>query len=130
MDDKDFGSRDNRGDWAPHKLLEPAPIWLFPPKPKKILAWIPAFFFPYNILFMISSLIYWFLAIPPIETMAVLSWDWIIKILIINMVLAFIWYQGWEIPLYVKRKQSTRFKYNYQFPQDLKKKFFGLEIRL
>ena len=23
-----------------------------------------------------------------------------------------------------KRKQSTRFKYNYQFPQDLKKKFF------
>ena len=124
MDDKDFGSRDNRGDWAPNKLLEPAPIWLFPPKPKKILAWIPAFFFPYNILFMISSLIYWFLAIPPIETMAILSWDWIIKILIINMVLAFIWYQGWEIPLYVKRKQSTRFKYNYQFPQDLKKKFF------
>ena len=46
MDDKDFGNRDNRGDWAPHKLLEPAPIWLFPPKPKKILAWIPAFFFP------------------------------------------------------------------------------------
>ncbi len=46
MDDKDFGSRDNRGNWAPHKLLEPAPIWLFPPKPKKILAWIPAFFFP------------------------------------------------------------------------------------
>ena len=36
MDDKDFGSRDNRGDWVPNKLLEPAPILLFTPKQKKI----------------------------------------------------------------------------------------------
>tara|TARA_A100001011_G_scaffold339651_1_gene371223 strand:+ start:158 stop:268 length:111 start_codon:yes stop_codon:yes gene_type:complete len=35
MDDKDFGSRDNSGDWAPNKLLEPAPIWLFPLNQKK-----------------------------------------------------------------------------------------------
>ena len=45
MDDKDFGSRDNRGNWAPHKLLEPAPIWLFPPKPKKNFSLDTSIFF-------------------------------------------------------------------------------------
>lgn len=124
MDDKEFGTRDKRGDWAPIKLLEPAPLWLFPPKPKKILAWIPAYFFPYNVLFMISSIIYWFLVIPPVETMSNFSWDWTINILVINMVLAFIWYQGWEVPLYIKKKQANRFKYNKSFPQDFKNKFF------
>ena len=124
MDDKEFGTRDKRGDWAPIKLLEPAPLWLFPPKPKKILAWIPAYFFPYNVLFMISSIIYWFLVIPPVETMSNFSWDWTINILVINMVLAFIWYQGWEVPLYIKKKQANRFKYNKSFPFDIKNKFF------
>ena len=124
MDDKNFGMRDKRGDWAPNKLLKPAPIWLFPPQPKKILAWIPAFFLPYNVLFMISSIIYWFLVLPPIETMSNLSWAWTLKILGINMLLTFIWYQGWEIPLYIKKKQANRFKYNHIFPQDVKKKFF------
>ena len=124
MDDKNFGMRDKRGDWAPNKLLKPAPIWLFPPQPKKILAWIPAFFLPYNVLFMISSIIYWFLVLPPIETMSNLSWAWTLKILGINMLLTFIWYQGWEIPLYIKKKQANRFKYNHIFPQDIKKKFF------
>ncbi len=122
MDDRNFGTRDKRGDWAPNKLLKPAPIWLFPPQPKKILAWIPAFFFPYNVLFMISSIIYWFLVIPPIETMSNLSWAWTLKILAINMLLTFIWYQGWEIPLYIKKKQANRFKYNHIFPEDIKKK--------
>ena len=54
---------------------------------------------------MISSIIYWFLVIPPVETMSNFSWDWTINILVINMVLAFIWYQGWEVPLYIKKKQ-------------------------
>ena len=124
MNDKEFGTRDKRGDWTPNKLLEPAPIWLFPPEPKKILAWIPAYFFPYNVLFMISSIVYWFFVIPPTETMSNLSWDWTINILVVNILLAFIWYQGWEIPLYIKKKQKNRFKYNKNFPQDIKKKGF------
>ena len=56
--------------------------------------------------------------------MSNLSWAWTLKILGINMLLTFIWYQGWEIPLYIKKKQANRFKYNHIFPQDVKKKFF------
>ena len=106
MDDKKFGTLDKHGDWAPNKLLEPAPIWLFPRKPKKILAWVPAYFFPYNVLFMISSIIYWFLVISPVETMSNFSLDWTINILVVNLFLAFIWYQGWEIPPLHKEKIS------------------------
>ncbi len=98
MDNSSFGVRDKRGDWIPKKLLEPAPIWSYPPQPKKILAWLPAYFFPYNMLFMISALIYWYTLIPPVEALRVLSLDWVLQMLGVNMILTFLWYQGWEIP--------------------------------
>ncbi len=129
MDDKEFGTRDKRGDWAPTKLLEPAPLWLFPPKPKKILAWIPAYFFPYNLLFMISSIIYWFLVIPPVENMSNFSWDWTINILVINMVLAFIWYQGWEVPLYIMKNKKIDSNIIKAFLRILQISFFGSKTK-
>ncbi len=118
MDDLKFGSRDKRGDWAPSKALEPAPIWLFPPQPRKILAWIPAFFFPYNVLFMISAVVYWHLVVPAPEVLQSFAWGWALKMLAINAALTILWYQAWEWPLYVKRRQETRFKYNHRFPSN------------
>ena len=118
MDDLKFGSRDKREDWAPSKALEPAPIWLFPPQPKKILAWIPAFFFPYNVLFMVSAVAYWHLVVPEPEEMQSFAWGWVLKMLAINVALTILWYQAWEWPLYVKRRQESRFKYNQKFPAD------------
>ena len=124
MDDSGFGIRDRRGDWSPKKLLEPAPIWLFPPKPKKIIAWLPAYFFPYNILFMASAMGYWFAVVPSTEVIKVLSLDWALRMLGVNMILTFVWYQTWELPLYISRRQGNRFKYNHKFPQDKKSRFF------
>ena len=124
MNESDFGTRNKRGDWIPNKILEPAPIWLFPPQPKKILAWIPAFFFPYNALFMFSALIYWYTIIPSPDILKVFSYDWMLKIIVVNMILAFIWYQSWEIPLYLSKKQGIRFKYNQKFPHEQKLNFF------
>ena len=124
MDDSGFGIRDKRGDWRPKKLLEPAPIWLFPPKPKKILAWLPAYFFPYNILFMASAMGYWFAVVPSIDVIKVLSLDWALEMLGVNMILTFVWYQTWELPLYISRRQGNNFKYNHKFPQDKKSRFF------
>ncbi len=126
MDDSKFGVRNEKGDWAPNKLLKPAPIWLFPPEPKKILAWLPAFFFPYNVFFMISALAYWYAVIPPVEVLKLFAWEWAFKILVTNMVLAFLWYQGWEIPLYIAKRQENRFKYNHLFPEEQKGKRFFL----
>ena len=124
MDDSGFGIRDKRGDWRPKKLLEPAPIWLFPPNPMKILAWLPAYFFPYNILFMASAMGYWFAVVPSTDVIKVLSLDWALEMLGVNMILTFVWYQTWELPLYISRRQGNNFKYNHKFPQDKKSRFF------
>ncbi len=120
MEDSKFGRRNKKGDWAPNKVLEPAPIWLLPPQPRKILAWLPAFFLPYNVLFMLSALGYWFAIVPNAEILKSLSWDWTLKMLGANLALTFLWYQGWEIPLYIARRQGNRFKYNHKFPDDQK----------
>jgi sterol desaturase/sphingolipid hydroxylase (fatty acid hydroxylase superfamily) len=124
MDEAKYGTRNKRGDWVPNKFLEPAPIWLFPPQPRKILAWIPAFFFPYNVLFMISAVIYWYAIVPDLSVLQIISWNWALKMLATNMILAFLWYQGWEMPLYISRRQENRFKYNHKFPNERRSKMF------
>lgn len=118
MDDLKFGSRDKRGDWSPSRLLEPAPIWLFPPQPLKILKWLPAFLFPYNVLFMVTAVLYWNIFVPDAAVMQSFALGWVLQMLGINLVLAFLWYQGWELPLYIRRRQANRFKYNHKFPAE------------
>ncbi|MDG2406296.1 MAG: sterol desaturase family protein [Paracoccaceae bacterium] len=124
MDETKYGRRNKRGDWVPHKLLEPAPIWLFPPQPRKILSWIPGFLFPYNVLFMVSAVVYWYAIVPDLNALMIISWNWTLKMLATNMILAFLWYQGWEMPLYISRRQGNRFKYNNNFPNDRRSKIF------
>ena len=118
MDDLTTGSRNKRGDWAPDMPLQPAPIWTFPPQPRAILAWLPAFFFPYNVVFMVTAVVYWTLLVPGAEVLRSMSWGWPLRMLAINAVAAFIWYQAWEVPLYIRRRQERRFKYNGTFPAD------------
>ena len=118
MNDLAYGVRNKRGDWTPNRLLEAAPIFRFPLQPRKILQWLPAYFFPYNALFMISALIYWHLFVPAPEVMQSFAWGWTLQLLAINSALVFLWYQAWEWPLYVRRRQETRFKYNHKFPGD------------
>ncbi|MER8816136.1 sterol desaturase family protein [Mesorhizobium sp. M0142] len=124
MDDLKFGTRSKRGDWAPNELLEPAPIWLFPPNPKKLLKWLPSYFFPYNLLFMVSALAYWQLVVPDAAVLQNFAWGWSLKMLAVNLILAFLWYQSWELPLYVRRRQGNRFKYNHKFPADQQSNVF------
>jgi sterol desaturase/sphingolipid hydroxylase (fatty acid hydroxylase superfamily) len=118
MDDLTYGIRNKRGDWAPNELVKPAPIWLFPPQLKKILKWLPAFFWPYNIMFMLSSVIWWRFVLPSPEVMKTITWGWVLELLVVNSVAIFLWYLAWETPLYIKRRQGARFKYNHKFPAD------------
>ena len=41
MDDLKYGTRNKRGDWAPNKPVETAPLFVFPPKLLAIAKWLP-----------------------------------------------------------------------------------------
>jgi sterol desaturase/sphingolipid hydroxylase (fatty acid hydroxylase superfamily) len=118
MDDLKFGSRDKRGNWAPHDPAEIAPLFVWPPRPMAFLKWLPSYIFPYNILFFLSALAWWNWVIPPTEVMQTLALGWVLKLFAVNTVAVFLWYFAFELQLYMRRAQGTRFKYNGKFPAD------------
>ena len=118
MDDLQFGTRNKRGDWAPNKPLETAPLLVFPPQPLKFVKWLPGYFLPWNALFAGLAIVFWFWLTPPVETMKTLSFGWIAYLLVRNMVLVLAIYGVLELRLYVRRRQGTHFKYNAKFPSD------------
>jgi sterol desaturase/sphingolipid hydroxylase (fatty acid hydroxylase superfamily) len=127
MDDLKFGTRDKRGNWKPNAPLEIAPVFVFPPRPLAFLKWLPGYFLPWNVIWMVSALAYWFLVVPPMEVMATLAWGWSVRLFAINCVLVFLFYGAFELRLYMQRAQGTRFKYNARFPADHRSEafFFG-----
>lgn len=118
MDDRQFGTRDKRGNWAPDAPLETAPIWALPPKPAEILKWLPGYFLPWNASFALVTLAYWAWIIPSVDTMRTLSPSWILYLYAVNVVAVVLFYGAFELRFYVSRAQGTRFKYNARFPAD------------
>lgn len=118
MDDLQFGTRNKRGDWTPSTRLEYAPFWEKPFSLKKLLAWIPGYFFPWNAFHMAVTLAYWAWVIPDVEVMKTLTWDWALWLYLVNATGIFILYGAIELFFYVRRKQGTRFKYNAKFPSE------------
>lgn len=118
MDDLKYGTRDKRGDWTPNAPAATAPLFVFPPRPLKLLAWLPEYLFPYTVLFFALALAWWAWVVPEIEVMRTLAWPWVLRLLAVNAVAVVIWYGLFELRLYVRRAQGTRFKYNATFPAD------------
>lgn len=118
MDDLQYGKRDKRGNWTPNEPAETAPLFVFPPNPKKLLAWLPSYFFPFNVLYFISALVWWNWLVPPVEVMESLAWGWVLKLFAINAIAVFLWYSAFELHLYVRKAQGNRFKYNGKFPAE------------
>lgn len=118
MDDLKYGTRDKRGNWAPNEPAGTAPLFVWPPQPAKLMAWLPHYLFPYNILFFVSALIWWHWIVPPVEVMQTLAWGWVLKLFVMNAVAVFLWYGAFELQLYVRRTQENRFKYNGKFPSE------------
>ncbi len=118
MDDLTFGTRNKRGDWTPKDPIEPAPVFVFPPRPLKFLAWLPHYFLPWNALFMASALVFWSWLTPDAATLKVLAPGWIAFLLIRNMVAVFLFYGAMELRLYVLRRQGRQFKYNAKWPSE------------
>ena len=124
MDDLQFGTRNKRGDWAPNEPLGTSPLFALPPHPLKILRWLPGYFLPWNVLFMVSAALFWRYLLPDTATMKVLEWAWVLRIFALNAVAILIFYSVFEIRLYLLRRQGNHFKYNAKFPGDVKSDVF------
>lgn len=118
MDELQYGTRDKRGNYTPNEPAGTAPLFVFPPQPAALLRWLPHYFLPYNALFFLSALAWWAWVIPPVEVMQTLQWGWVLRLFAINAVAVFLWYGAFELHLYIRRAQGTRFKYNAKFPAD------------
>ncbi|MDE2383010.1 MAG: sterol desaturase family protein [Alphaproteobacteria bacterium] len=125
MDDLKFGTRDKRGYWRPKAKLEPAPLLNLPFNLLAIVKWLPAYLFPWNIIWALSAVAYWhFIVAPDYEAMKVYAWGWALKLFIVNCIAVFLFYGAFELRLYMRRAQGTRFKYNSKFPADHKSPAF------
>lgn len=116
MDDSTLGTRDKRGNWAPNKPLEIAPMWLG--KWNKLGHFMVEYVWPWNAFHMATAILYWLFVIPDVQTMKTISWDWGLYLLAVNAAGIFILYGAIEVFFYVKRKQGNRFKYNSKFPSE------------
>ncbi|MFN0116213.1 MAG: sterol desaturase family protein [Paracoccaceae bacterium] len=118
MDDLRFGTRNKRGDWAPFAPAQVAPFWQRPLSLPKILAWVPAYFWPWNAFHMATALLWWAFVLPDMDTMRILSWDWALWLCAVNAAAIFLMFGGIELFWYIRRIQGTRFKYNSRFPAE------------
>ena len=118
MDDLQYGTRNKRGDWAPAANLELAPFWSWPPKPSRLLAWVKGYVWPWNLVFMVVTLVWWQFVVPDIETLRTLAWGWVLKLLAANWIGIFLFFGFFELRYYRQRVQERRFKYNHKFPAE------------
>ena len=118
MDDRQFGTRDERENWKPDKPLQNAPVFVFPPQPLKFLKWLPNYFVPWNLLFMALAAAFWFFLTPDKETMKTLSVGWIAFLLVRNAAVVVLVHGALELRLYIQRAQGKQFKYNPKWPSE------------
>ncbi|MER8396820.1 sterol desaturase family protein [Mesorhizobium sp. M1348] len=118
MDDLAFGTRDKRGNWRPSAPLQVGPLLDFPWRFVRVLRWLPAYFLPWNAVFMAVGALLWFYLTPSRETLQTLGWGWVVYLYLRNSALILLLYGALEIRLYLKRAQGNRFKFNGKFPAD------------
>lgn len=109
------GKRDKRGNWQPQGVIEPVPIFVWPPRPVGLLKWLfgwPGYFLPWGVLYMAVPLITWLYLTPEIDRMRQLELDWIALIFLRNLLLLALIAGAFHFRLYVQRAQGTSFKYS------------------
>lgn len=124
MNDLDYGTRDKRGHWRPNSALRPGPLLEWPWSLRRVLAWLPGYFAPYNLVFFLVGAAVWFALTPERDNMLTPSWDWTAWIIARNALIVLVVFGGLEMRLYIRRRQIKRFKYNPTFPSDKPSKVF------
>lgn len=102
-------------DWMPPEPAALPPIFVWPPKPVGFLKFMfgfPGYLWPWATIYFAISLATWFWLTPDPSVARELSMSWIWPILLRNALLVLAVTSVWHIPLYVRKTQGTRFKYN------------------
>jgi sterol desaturase/sphingolipid hydroxylase (fatty acid hydroxylase superfamily) len=132
MDETSFGTRSARGEWTPTRPAAYSPLFDWPLRPGKIARWvfaIPGFLFPWNALSALIAIGLYNFATPSRATAARLSADWVGFLLVRNLVIITVWHSLFHVPLYVRRRQDTRFKFNARWPRTSSRFHFGSQLR-
>ena len=109
--------------YVPNEMITIPPIYSFPPKIINSLNWIFNFFFPWWIIYVGFAYLSWFYFSPSLEAMANLSFDWIFLIWLRNVFFISIFAGGIHWWLYIRKNQSTDYKYYSKWPNQKSKKF-------
>lgn len=126
MDDLQYGTRNKRGDWAPAKRLEGAPLWNWPLTSGKVWAQLLGYVWPWNLVAMVTTALWWAYVVPDTASLRILEWGWVSRLLVANGIGIFLFYGTVEWRYYRARVQGTRFKYNGKFPADKPSEVFWL----
>ncbi len=124
--------REPAEDWKPATPLVPAPICVWPPRPRALLRYFfgfPGYFLPWNALYYALAFATWFILMPPLETMKTFGLDWIAHLLALNVGLMFLVCGAWHFRFYIRRAQGDRFMMNKEVPLAQHRRFlFGRQI--
>ena len=130
MDENKFGNRDSRGHFIPIESAEKNPVWILPLNFKKIVNWFfYSYIFSWNLFYFLIALFSWQFLTPSISSMQKLELGWILIIFTRNIFLVTIFFSLIHIPLYVKKFQGIKFKFNPQWP-DKKQKLFTFNSQI
>ena len=126
MKEKNFGDRNDRGNYVPKKSVGYPPVFVWPLAPIKALKWvfsIPGYFLPWNLFYVGIGLVSWFVLSPPLEDYANLTIFNFLIVFIKNSGLVLIFYGAFHYRLYIQRAQDIDFKYNPRWPTEKSKQF-------
>jgi len=118
MDDLQTGVRNKRGDWAPNQALEVAPFWSWPPKLTQIPAWVVGYFWPWNLVAIATTALWWNYVVPGMDVARTLAWGWVLPLFAANWLGLLAFYGFFEWRYYRRRVQDRSFKYNGKFPAE------------
>ena len=126
MKEKNFGDRNDRGNYVPKKSVGYPPVFVWPLAPIKALKWIfsiPGYFLPWNLFYVGIGLVSWFVLSPPLEDYANLTIFNFLIVFLKNSGLVLIFYGAFHYRLYIQRAQDIDFKYNPRWPTEKSKQF-------
>ena len=121
-----YGIRDKRNHYHPYKKVVYPPVFIWPVKPLSALAWIvsiPGYFLPWNLFYMVTGLIAWYLFSPQLEDYTYITLNLLIIVYARNSILVMIYYGLFHLKLFLQRTQGITFKFNPRWP-DMKSKIF------
>jgi sterol desaturase/sphingolipid hydroxylase (fatty acid hydroxylase superfamily) len=118
--------RNARGEWTPADSVKATPLFAWPPRPFQWLKWLlsyPGFLWPWNGLYLLVTIFVWNFLQPPVAGCVQLKAGWIALLFLRNLGLAWVFYGGWHLLLYILKLQGTERKYDIRWPSRNDPKF-------